>query len=195
MNFKQLPKEKRNHLVLVILVTAIALGGIGFGLIRFQYDHIRLIEADTADAQKKLSQMQESIRKSDQLELALAEATRILATQEEGMAAPVDQYAWVLDTIRRFTLPYKVEIPVVNQPVVGETMLLPKFPYKQASISLSGTGYYHDIGRFIADFENHYPHIRLVNLALDPVSSLISDEKEKLEFKMEVIVLVRPNPS
>lgn len=195
MNLKTLPKEKRNHLVLVVLLTAIALGGLGFGLLRFQYDHIRHIQADTEDAQKKLSLMQERIRKADQLEQDLAAAGQGLALLEEGMAAPQDQYAWVLDTIRRFTLPYKIVIPVVNQPVLGATTLLPKFPYPQASVSLSGTGHYHDIGRFVADFENHFPHIRLVNLTLDPVSSLIGDEQEKLEFKMEVIVLVRPNPT
>ena len=54
MKFRQLPKEKRNNLVLVALLTAIALGGIGFGLIRFQYDHLKAIAADTEAAEKKL---------------------------------------------------------------------------------------------------------------------------------------------
>ena len=111
------------------------------------------------------------------------------------MASGSDVFSWVYNTIRRFTLPYKVEIPVVNQPVIGETTLMPQFPYKQASLTLAGTGYYHEIGRFIADFENQFSHIRVLNLTLDPAASIASDDKEKLEFKMDIVVLVRPNPS
>lgn len=194
MKFKQLPKDKRNNLILVVLLTAIALGGLGFGLIRFQYDNLQIIANDTNDARKKLKQMQDGITRADQLETDLAELSKHLAELEEGMA-PSDPYSWVYNTIRRFTLSYKVEIPVVNQPVVGETTLLPRFPYKQASLELSGTGFYHDIGKFIADFENHYPHIRVVNLTLDPLAGLVTEEKEKLEFKMHIVALVRPNPS
>ena len=195
MNFKQLPKDKRNNLVLVALLTATALGGLGFGLIRFQYDNLKAIAADTTEAEKKLRQMQEGNRRAEQIEAELTEAKKTLTLQEEGMAADNGKYSWVFDMIRRFTLSYKVEIPIVNQPVTGDCTLLPRFPYKQASLTLSGTGYYHDIGKFVADFENQYPHIRLLNLSLDPVSGLISDDKEKLEFKMDIVVLVRPNPS
>ncbi len=195
MKFRQLPKEKRNNLVLVALLTAIALGGIGFGLIRFQYDHLKAIASDTEAAEKKLRLMKETILRADQIESELADATKTLAAQEEGMASGNDIYSWVYDMIRRFTLGYKVEIPAVTQPVPGECTLLPKFPYRQASLTLSGTGYYHDIGKFIADFENHYPHIRVLNLSLDPITGLATDDREKLEFKMDVIVLVRPNQS
>ncbi len=194
MSFKKLPKEKRNNLVLVALLTCIALGGLGFGLIRFQYDNLKVIATDTADAHKKLKQMQDGIARAEQLETELNDLSKHLAELEEGMA-PSDPYSWVYNTIRRFTLSYKVEIPVVNQPVVGETTLLPKFPYKQASLELSGTGFYHDIGKFIADFENQFPHIRIVNLTLDPMSGLVTEDKEKLEFKMHIVALVRPNPS
>jgi Tfp pilus assembly protein PilO len=194
-SLRQLPKDKRNQLLLVVLITAAALAAVFLGLIRLQADRIRRIQSDTQEAQNKLTQMQQRIRTADQLEQSLADAAQQLATLEDAMAAPQDQYAWILNTIRRFTLPYKIEIPVVNQPVPGETSLLPKFPYQQASVSLSGTGHYHDIGRFLADLENQFPHFRLVNLSLDPVSSLIPDVKEVLEFKLELVVLIRPNPS
>ena len=195
MNFKQLPKDKRNHLVLVALITATALGALGFGLIRFQYDNLKRIAAETTEAEKKLDQMKRGNQRAEQIEAELAEERRSLSLQEEGMATGNDTYSWVFDMIRRFTISYKVEIPVVNQPVPGECTLLPRFPYKQASLSLSGTGYFHEIGRFIADFENQYPHIRVLSLTLDPVSGLISDDREKLEFKMDIVVLVRPNQS
>ena len=196
MTWKQLPKQKKDHLILVILVTAILIGGLGFGLLRFQYDHLALIASNTADAQKKLALMKDSIRRAEQIETELAEAGRTLASLEEGMASSGDVSSWVYETVRRFKLAHRVEIPQFSNPsAVTETSLLPKFPYKQVTITVAGSGYYHDIGKFIADFENQFPHIRLLNLTLEPISSLLGDEKEKLEFKMDLVTLVRPNSS
>jgi Tfp pilus assembly protein PilO len=192
MSFKQLPKEKRNNLVLVALLTAIALGGLGFGLIRFQYDSLKVIASETDDAGKKLHQMKDGIARADQIENELAEISKTLAAQEENMVFG-DSYSWGLDMIRRVRAAYKVDVPVINQPVPGESTLLPKFPYKQAAFTVGGTGFYHDVGKFIADFENQFPQIRVVNLSLDPISSLVAAEQEKLEFKMDVVALVRPN--
>ena len=55
------------------------------------------------------------------------------------------------------------------------------------------TGYYHDVGKFISDFENNFPHGRVVNLIVEPVSSA-DPGNEKLSFRMDVIALVKPNP-
>ena len=195
MNWKQLPKQKRDHLILVTLITAILLGGLGFGLLRFQYDHLALIATDTADSEKKLTQMKDAIRRADQIETELAESSRTIASLEEGMAAG-DLYSWVYDNVRRFKLSYKISEPTFSQPSGQvDSTLLPRFPYKQVTLTIASTGFYHEIGKFIADFENQFPHIRLLNLSMEPVSSLIGDEKEKLEFKMDIVALVRPNPS
>ena len=192
MNFKKMPKQKRSHLVLVALLTAIALGGISFGLIRFQYNQLKSITSETADADKKLSQMKDGIRRADEIENKSTEASKTIAAIENDMGAG-DYYSWGLDLLRRSRADYKLEVPAVNQPVLGETTLLPKFPYKQATFTLGGSAHYEELGRYIADFENQYLYIRIVNLTLEPISSLISAAKEKLEFKMDVVVLVRPN--
>lgn len=194
MNFKKLPKEKRDHLILVVLITAIALGGLGFGLIRFQYDSLRRIRASEREAAAKLQTMKDTINRADQIETELGEVSKVLTSLEDGMASG-DPYSWAIDMVRRFRVAHKVDVPVISQPVVSETTLLPKFPYKQASFALSGTGFYHDIGKFIADFENQFPEIRIVNLRLSPVTGLVNEEKEKLEFKMDIVALMRPNPS
>jgi hypothetical protein len=104
-----------------------------------------------------------------------------------------DLYSWTYDTIRRFKQPYKVEIPEIGHPTIGEMDLLPSFPYKQIRLALNGTGYYHDVGKFISDFENNFPHSRVVNLIVEPAFG--SDpSNEKLSFRMDVIALVKPNP-
>lgn len=194
MNFKKLPKEKRDHLILVVLVTAAVLGGLGFGLIRAQYDSLKRIRTTEREAAAKLRTMNETIDRKEQIEIELGEVSRALASLEAGMASG-DPYSWAIDMVRRFRVAHQVDVPVISQPVVSDNTLLPDFPYKQASFALSGTGFYHDIGRFIADFENQFPEIRIVNLRLSPVTSLVNEEKEKLEFKMDIVALMRPNPS
>ncbi|WP_310582835.1 hypothetical protein [Deinococcus sp.] len=58
---------------------------------------------------------------------------------------------------------------------------------------MRGSAHYQDFGRFLADFENNFPCIRVQNIELDPVGAIAgSDHREKLNFKMELVTLVRP---
>jgi hypothetical protein len=107
-----------------------------------------------------------------------------------------DLYSWTYDTIRHFKQSYRVEIPEVGHPTIGESDLLPSFPYKQIQFSIIGTVYYHDLGKFVADFENAFPHSRMIHLVVEPAAGPDSNSNnEKLSFKMEIITLVKPNPS
>jgi len=74
-----------------------------------------------------------------------------------------------------------------------EVNLLANFPYKQTTLSVAGSAHYHDLGRFLADFENRFPHIRVSNLSLDLDAA--AAEPETLSFRMDIIALVKSNPS
>lgn len=197
MNFKKLPKEKRDQLVLVVLITVVALIGLGFGLIRFQYESLKRTRVAQEKAVLKLDRMKQLMNRADQMEAELTTLSAKLKEMEKDLATSGDVYAWALDLVRRFRLSYRVEVPGVSQPAKEPASLafalLPKFPYEQQYFTVTGSGYYHDIGKFVADFENQFPYFRLINLTLTPLSSLSNEEKEKLEFRMEVMVLVRPN--
>ena len=43
--------------------------------------------------------------------------------------------------------------------------------------------------------ENQFPHARILNLDLDLNTGASTGEREKLSFKMEIVTLVKPNPS
>jgi hypothetical protein len=49
------------------------------------------------------------------------------------------------------------------------------------------------LGRFIADFENTFPLMRVVNLSLEMNAAPTAAERDKLAFKMDIITLVKPN--
>ena len=74
---------------------------------------------------------------------------------------------------------------------MGEVDLLAGFPYRQAKLSLNGSAYYHDLGKFVSDFENNFPHMRMINLIIESASQ--GSGSEKLSFRMEIVALVKPN--
>ena len=109
------------------------------------------------------------------------------------MAAPNDMYSWLIQTLNTFRANYRVDIPQFGRELPAEVGIFPKFPYRAALFSVRGTAHYHDFGKFLADFENAFPFIRIQNIDLVPAASESSREAgEKLNFKMELLTLVRP---
>ena len=191
MNIFPKDKEKRTQFILVILGTLVVLGLIGFLLIRPQYQNLSKMHKTASDERDKLQKIKDTIKKAGDTTLQLSNVTANLSSAEEDMATG-DNYAWTYDTIRKFKASYRVDIPTIGQPALGDVEVLPQFPFKQIRITISGTAYYHELGRFIADFENAFPHIRVVNLAMEPVNATDAGG-EKLSFRMDIVALVKPN--
>ena len=63
---------------------------------------------------------------------------------------------------------------------------------KKVTLTVAGTAYYHDLGKFLAGFENEFPHIRLLNLDVNP--SPAAGDAEKLVFKMDIVYLCQTQP-
>jgi hypothetical protein len=186
----KLPKEKRDQLVLVGMGTLFLLVLIGFGLIRPQYGTISAINAEIIAARNQLQSMEDTVKRADTVSAQLADLTYTL-TQTEGDMVSGDPAQWIYNTIRNFKEHYKVDISVNSQLSMGEVDLLPHFPYKQLKVTVGGTAYYHDLGKFIADFENTFPHARIINLTLEPVGGA-GESSEKLAFRMDIIALANP---
>jgi len=195
MNFNKLPKQKRQQLILMAIVTLAILGGLAYGPVKSQYESLHRLAGLKAASQGKLQQIQNTVRRSEQLEADLATAKSALVAAETD-AVSGDLYASVITTLRRFKANYRVDIPQFS-PVSAESdvPLFSNFPYKQASMTITGTAHFHDFGRFLADFENQFPHSRIVNLTLDPGPSPTPEQRETIVFKMDIITLVKSNAS
>ncbi len=195
MSSRKMTKGKRNQIIGVILATLLVLGGLGYGLIKRQYDSLQVLAKKKGEDDSKLQLMETAVKNADELNATLAEVAKALGEKEATMASG-DLYSWSINTLKSFKSNHKVEIPQfgdISQPTAVN--LLPRFPYKQATFNVSGKAYYHDLGRFITDFENQYPFMRVVNLTLDLDPSPAAGDREKLLFKMDVITLVKPgNP-
>ncbi len=186
-----LSKEKRNQLILVLLMTACVLVGLWMGLIRFQQTKLAQLAQNKVTTEQKLEQFKQTIEMADAVEARLAESTQRLSKIEATMASG-DLYSWTINTLRQFKLGYRVEIPQFSQIDGPKDMnMLAGFPYKQATMTISGTAFYSDFGRFVADFENQFPYMRVLNLSLEPSPGMTGSDRERLTFRMEISALVK----
>jgi hypothetical protein len=194
MNFKKLPKEKRNQLILVIMITVAAVGGLYLGLIKSQKANLSQLAARKVAADKKYGEVKEALKRETQVEAEIVTARQALAEAEVDIASG-DLYAWVINKLREFKAGYtSVDIPQFSQlGAPTDVNLFPTFPYKQATLTVAGTAYFHDVGKFLADLENRFPHMRAVNLSLDATPG--AGDPEKLSFKVDLITLVKNTAS
>lgn len=188
---KRLPPDKRNKLVLVLAGTAGLIGMVYFLLIGPQKVENQRLAAATAADLARLQQVKQTVIQAAATSDRVTEISQLL-TRAEDDTATGDVFAWTYDTIRQFKTPHKVDITSIGQPAQSDVDLIANCPYKQVRFQIIGSGYYHDIGKFIADFENTFPHMRVINLAIDNANS--SDGSgEKLSFRIEIAALVKPN--
>ena len=196
MNFKKLSKEKKNQLVLVGLVTLVLVVGLGYGLIRFQLAYVKALESRKVEADKNFKGMMSLIQSTETIGAQLNAATKELAVQEEAMVTG-DKFAWLVTTLKSALRQHpKLDVPDYSTILEGDCSLLTRFPYSQVTISIKGSGNYHDIGRFIAELENDRPHFRVLNLEIEraqPSPTGEKDRAEKLSFKLSIAALVKPS--
>ena len=190
----KIPKEKRNSLILIGLGTIGVVALLWFLLIGVQSAKISEISAKMESAQHKKEKIESAVKNAAQIESDLKKGSQVLAGLESDMAGG-DLFLWQINMMKNFKGDRPVEIPELSAGSPADCNLLPKFPYRQVTLTVGGSAFYNDFGRFLADFENTYPHMRVVNLQVYPKPTQVAAEKEKIGFKMEIVTLTKPNPS
>jgi hypothetical protein len=189
----KIPKDKRDKIILVGIGTLAAVAGIYFAIISSQLTAHADAKKRLSDAQQKLSRGQAALKSADVTQSQLKDRTVALKTCEEAMALPNDMYSWFFQTVNSFKSKYQIDIPQFSRETPAEVGIFPTFPYKAAVFTIRGTAYFHDVGRFMADFENTHPYIRVQGVELEPPSdAAAAATSEKLSFKMDLLTLVRP---
>ena len=191
---KNLPKEKRDKIILIGGVTLAACAVLWYLVVRAQYAAIKERSAKIEEAHRDVDYSERLVKRAAKIEADLDQASDRLNQVEDTMAQG-DMYSWIIKTMNKFSANYRVEIPTYTPPGVGEVGILPQFPYKAATYSIRGSGYFHEFGRFLADFENQFPCSRVQNLELEPIGILAAkpEDAEKVSFKLEIVTLIKPN--
>ena len=186
-------KEKRERLTLAVVITMAATAGIWLGLIEPQQTGLQLKAKLLSETQGKLATVHRELRLTESFKTHLDFARREI----EGMEAKIasgDVYRWAIRSVHSLQT-NNVDIANLEPPRLGDSTILPKVPYKAAIMSVNGTAYYHDFGRFLANLENSFPHMRLQRLELEPTQfgEATAPGQELLTFKLEILALVKPS--
>jgi len=197
-DIKALSAEKKQHLVAVGMGTLLGICAVYFLLIGPAREALAKLHVQTAEVEKKYTDADRLVKRTQTVQEELEKLEERLAAIEAGMVDS-DPVQWIRSTEIKFRslAPYKVQIPNFPFRGQGEMGMIPDFPYKAANYLFSGTAYYHDLGRYLADWENHFPYIRVVNLEITPedagpLNVASEEERERLNFVFEVSVLVKP---
>jgi len=200
---KHLPKEKRDRLILVAVGTLAMIAGLYWGVVRTQRQTLVALGEKHTEEEIKVSNAQRLANSTAELQANLQVVNEKLKAIESTMPSG-DMYSWIILTINSFKENggYKVDIPQFSREVAGEVGLIAKFPYRAAVFHVRGTAFFDDFGRFVADFENTFPYMRVQNIDLEPAGGSSStregvspsaEDAEKLAFKFEIVTLVNPN--
>lgn len=195
--------QKRNQILAVILLALGAIAGLYFGLLKPQSARLASASARSSAFAHKISQADSLLRSSAQAEAALRAQQAFLDKSEQGMASG-DIYLWLINTLNDFNATRRVAIADFQRESLGVAGLLPNFPYQAALFPIRGSGYFHDIGRFLADFENAFPFFRVQNLELSPASkpgaksgssglAAGSAPDDLLNFSFQIVALIKPS--
>jgi len=188
----KLSKEKLQQLI-GVAVAAVAVIGVLYGfIIRKQFAAMKATQEKITEVEGKIEKGQRWVARKKEVDQDLEQTTKKLQEIESGMATG-DQYLWFDSLVKNFQVTHgKVRVPRISRPEGVQVGVLPEFPYQAVKYTVQGSAYYHDLGKFVADFENQFPYMRIQNIELRPVSSLDATDPEKLEFSMDVFALVKP---
>jgi hypothetical protein len=192
----KLSKEKRDRLVLVILVTAIAIATAYYFGVQSSRNQLSNWNDRAAEAEKKFASAQRFLKNATEIEARMNTVRAEVERVESEMVASADPYAWSYRLVQSFGEAHKeVFVDEITRPQLGQPVgLLPEFPYQAATFRVRGGGYFHDIGKFVADFENRFPYFRVQNLTLNASGARSGAEQrpDELAFTAEIVALVRP---
>lgn len=189
----KLSKEKKDRLVLVCVVAAVVIAGLWFGVVNIQQGKLAADQKKIQDAIDKVEKAKRLADLAPKIEENLT-AAKTKLDEVEGSMASGDLYSWVILTLNKFRAAHQVNIPDFSRELRGPVGVLPNFPYEAATFTVRGSAYYHDLGKFLADFENSFPYIRVQNLEIEPATLSGQTDRERLAFKLEIVALIKPAP-
>jgi Tfp pilus assembly protein PilO len=192
---KNLPKDKRDKMILVAVASVMVLSVVWFMFISPQRSAMAERRSKLAAAEEALNKAKRLAGRGHEIEAEVDKLAAQLTALEQQMAQG-DLYSWIIRTMTTFQGHHNVTMPNYNPPSVGPMDVFPDFPYETAAYAFRGYGHFHDIGKFIADLENRFPFASIRNLELDAsgISTATSgDDAEKIGFQFDFVTLVKPS--
>jgi hypothetical protein len=191
----KLTKEKRDQLILTGLMSVMIIVAVWMLLVGPTRSALVALSGEVQSTADQLKEAQGLVARAGRIELEMKATGRFLTEMEKDMVEG-DPNLWIRSTLNDFyrSAPRTMQLPAIGIPKDAEIGLLPDMPYKALVFQLSGSAYYHEVGKFIADFENRYPYVQVRNLDFRPDGSVgrFGPSTELLSYTFDIVVPVKP---
>jgi hypothetical protein len=184
---------KRNQLILLSLGTAGACALVWWFVIApLQASHAAR-RAFIVEAQEKHDAVTKNMRLADAIQKD-HDHTQVSLELAEDTMAQGDIYRWAIRVLRAQAPSHHVELSSFEPPTEVDWSFHPPLRYKMSGVTVAGSAFYHDLGRFIATVENTFPTMRVDRLQVESTRGAAkpSNDDEKLNFRLTWVTLVKP---
>ena len=194
----KLSKAQRDQLIAVAIGAVGVMAALWYFVVLVQGRELAATRASSVKMRTKLKDASAEVSRAEKVSLELTNSLEKLKAREAAFAPEHDPYSWMVGVMGRFSLPtsdlhrYKtVSIIDFKLPEISDKGVLGGFPYKWAKFHIIGQGHYHDLGKFIADFENAFPYFRIQDLDLGLPG--IRQDPEMLAFNFDIVAPLAPS--
>lgn len=205
----KLSKDKRDKLLLICIMSIGIVAVLYYLVIVDQRDELDLLAGKIAQMQSKRDSSAKTAKRQLDFQENLDSQKKILIAKQAEMPRAGEGILWFNTLMEERRVQYNLDIQEIKQPEQPvDPGVLPKFDFRGVSFMVTMTGAYADFGRFLADFENRYPYMRIQLQNITPVARSIpgpsatlgagpadagraSDEPIKLRFDFKVISLIK----
>jgi Tfp pilus assembly protein PilO len=194
----KLSKDKRDKLILICLAVVGVISVLYFFVLSDMKDEQATLGTKIFSIKDKIDKSDRLMKHQRDLQARLDGLKQSLELREVEMPRPGEDHVWFLKIMEARRTKYNLDISDIRNPEAWDPGVLPKFPFKGVSFNVTIVGAYADFGKFLADFENDFPYMRVQLISIVPDSPIappgttaVADDGGKLRFNFRVISLIK----
>jgi len=188
----KLTKAQRDQLIAVAIGAVGVMAALWYFVVLAQGRELAATQASSVKMRTKLKDASAKVIQAENVSRELTNSLEKLKAREATFAPEHEPYSWMVGVMGHFYLPandlhrYKTVSNIdFKPPEISDKGVIGGFPYKWAKFHITGQGRYHDLGKFIADFENAFPYFRIQDLDIGLPS--VRQDPDMLAFSFDVV--------
>jgi hypothetical protein len=193
----KMTKDKRDKMLLTAILALGTCACLYYLVITDMKDKITELEGKIGDVNKDIRTSERYFKNRESYQTEMEKTRALMEKRQEDMLKEGEDNYRVLNLFNKRIPDYDLWIAEFKQPQPETSTVLPKFPFKSVSLTVALLGTYQNLGRFLADFENDFPYMRvqLVQIApyagdsrAAPEPGAADSGRLRLEFKLFVLI-------
>jgi Tfp pilus assembly protein PilO len=194
----KLSKDKRDKLILTCIAVVGAMAVIYFFVLSDMKDELATLNTRLVSARDKIEKAERVIKRQPYFDEEMAQLRGALNARQAQMPRPGEDHVWFLKIMEDRRGAYNLDISEIRNPEPWEPGILPNFAFRGVAFNVTLVGAYTDFGRFLADFENAYPYMRVQLMSIIPDVPMgasgappANQGSGKLRFSFRVVSLIK----